>query len=463
MSATGTTVGSSGIGGNIENQRAGNKEAILTSGLGYGKKKRHSLAAFWSIVWPGLEKNGWKRIIGEGNNEGSMLFMPPGIDSKRSGKRKNIDYYDKIISLIGRLEERRNAEEGSLLDLFRKEVRLVVGDNPESRSKEGPSRPRLKGFRQSQKVLEVDTSWKDGRSLYPKRSSCVGAEYQVSFLPRAGTFETENQVDEPKYDLIWDFKQAAEKGWLSFIEDNEVPHNKREKALQLIHENNYSVENKYDFIQQINVTNESSWTINDREKFRTEIFRSRKNFKKVCHTMENKKMGDVIAYYLGKYKKSDDYRLLKTVRIQERIEKAEQSNHEVDQCAICGEGGNLLICDGCESEWHMECTQPALKTIPEGRWECDICVDRKFLDGRKRLLHNVVSNLKSQDLAKRKKLEQPPSTDVRSDDSYETNTEELTKIDSHILEAVEAFSKNIESILFKSSVPTDPDQVQQLH
>lgn len=127
-----------------------------------------------------------------------MLFMPPGIDSKRSGKRKNIDYYDKIISLIGRLEERRNAEEGSLLDLFRKEVRLVVGDNPESRSKEGPSRPRLKGFRQSQKVLEVDTSWKDGRSLYPKRSSCVGAEYQVSFLPRAGTFETENQVDEPK-------------------------------------------------------------------------------------------------------------------------------------------------------------------------------------------------------------------------------------------------------------------------
>lgn len=48
--------------GAIENSRARNKEALLTAGMGYGRKKRSSLAAFWSIVWPMLEKIGWKRV-----------------------------------------------------------------------------------------------------------------------------------------------------------------------------------------------------------------------------------------------------------------------------------------------------------------------------------------------------------------------------------------------------------------
>jgi hypothetical protein len=49
--------------GAIENPKAiRNKEALLTAGMGYGGKKRRSLAAFWSIVWPGLEKIGWKRV-----------------------------------------------------------------------------------------------------------------------------------------------------------------------------------------------------------------------------------------------------------------------------------------------------------------------------------------------------------------------------------------------------------------
>ena len=45
-----------------ETAKARNKEALLTAGMGYGKRKRETLDAFWSIVWPGLENIGWKRV-----------------------------------------------------------------------------------------------------------------------------------------------------------------------------------------------------------------------------------------------------------------------------------------------------------------------------------------------------------------------------------------------------------------
>jgi len=421
------------------------------------KNEEALLTAFWSIVWPGLERIGWKRIVGEGNDEGSMLFLPFNIENSRLGKR-NIDYYDKIRFVIKRLEERRNTEEGKILDLFRDEVRTVNRDILVSRPKRGPGRPRLGVSRPSKKVREIDTSWKDKRCLYPKTSSQVGAECQVSFLPLAGTIETEKHLDKSKYDIIWNPKKAAETGMLSFIEDY-VPQNKREKAMQLLHDKNYSVVKTTDFINQIDQSNVSSWSSNDIKKFHAEIFRCRKNFKALSQSMGNKEMGDIIAYYLGHYKKSEDYRLLKTVRMEERIEKAQQPNHDADHCVICGEGGNLLICDGCESEWHMECTKPALKTVPEGHWECDVCIDRKFLEARKRILQDMKSNASSvRKLEKIKELELPHRADIRTDGSEET------EIGTHFntIEAIKAFSRNIDSILTKPSIASKPEQVQQL-
>ena len=137
------------------------------------------------------------QIVSEGNDEGSMLFLPPGIANMILGKR-NIDYYDKIKLVINRLEERQNIEEGKIFDLFRNEVRIDDDDMLASRPKRGTGRPRLGVSRPSREVEEIDTSWKDGRCLYPKRSSQVGAGYQVAIIPRAGTIVTERQLDEPK-------------------------------------------------------------------------------------------------------------------------------------------------------------------------------------------------------------------------------------------------------------------------
>ena len=56
-------------------------------------------------------------------------------------------------------------------------------------------------------------------------------------------------------------------------------------------------------------------------------------------------------------------------------------------CEECGEAGDetrpgmsdaeTLLCDGCDSAWHMACLRPPLTTIPEGDWKCPHCVEEE--------------------------------------------------------------------------------------
>ncbi|XP_051128310.1 protein CHROMATIN REMODELING 4 isoform X2 [Andrographis paniculata] len=43
------------------------------------------------------------------------------------------------------------------------------------------------------------------------------------------------------------------------------------------------------------------------------------------------------------------------------------------ECEICELGGKLLCCDYCPRTYHLECLDPALQSIPKGKWECPIC------------------------------------------------------------------------------------------
>ena len=51
-------------------------------------------------------------------------------------------------------------------------------------------------------------------------------------------------------------------------------------------------------------------------------------------------------------------------------------------CAFCGcktcfgkhSAENLLLCDGCDHEWHLYCLDPPLESIPEGHWFCKGCI-----------------------------------------------------------------------------------------
>ena len=42
-------------------------------------------------------------------------------------------------------------------------------------------------------------------------------------------------------------------------------------------------------------------------------------------------------------------------------------------CDVCGEGGDILLCDTCTLSWHLTCLDPPLDEVPEGTWSCPKC------------------------------------------------------------------------------------------
>ncbi|XP_048731307.1 PHD finger protein 21A-like [Ostrea edulis] len=44
-----------------------------------------------------------------------------------------------------------------------------------------------------------------------------------------------------------------------------------------------------------------------------------------------------------------------------------------DFCAVCNQSGQLLLCDTCSKVYHLQCLDPPLSEIPDGRWSCQKC------------------------------------------------------------------------------------------
>jgi hypothetical protein len=116
---------------------------------------------------------------------GSTFFVPKGVDIKLA--RKSRDYYDRIKTVIDRILERRNEAESKIADSY---VSKVVEDEVERDSQ------RPKRNAPSRSSTRIDLSWKEGGRNFPKLTSRVGAEYQATDLPPAGTYKCKQKSEE---------------------------------------------------------------------------------------------------------------------------------------------------------------------------------------------------------------------------------------------------------------------------
>lgn len=66
---------------------------------------------------------------------------------------------------------------------------------------------------------------------------------------------------------------------------------------------------------------------------------------------------------------------IRTIEVQ--ADSAEpKTDLDVTRCEICNlsdREDTMLLCDGCDQGYHMDCLIPPLAEIPEGSWYCDNC------------------------------------------------------------------------------------------
>jgi hypothetical protein len=254
---------------------------------------------------------------------------------------------------------------------------------------------------------------------------------------------------------VWDPKRAKEKGII--LENgrdvlSKVTFNIREQAMLMLAKLEYDVEKFLAKEELLKPIDGSDWSEEKKDRFHAEVFRLRRDLRQVSKIIDEP-IQSCHAYYLGTYKTTAEYRLLKTVCIEEREQKEEDVG-PTDVCAVCDDGGNLLICDGCEGEYHMKCVRPALAAVPEGRWECDECVNRKVLEARDYLIRHT-KLFESIPVNRKRPLDHEEDTQVKPGATDSPTSEVVFKPAESVLEAVRKMSRLINEALSKPDETKD--------
>ncbi|KAM9376337.1 uncharacterized protein phrf1 [Pholidichthys leucotaenia] len=70
----------------------------------------------------------------------------------------------------------------------------------------------------------------------------------------------------------------------------------------------------------------------------------------------------------------------KMITVQKPVKKGEEETVDLDleqtHCEVCGSSDRedrLLLCDGCDAGYHMECLTPPLNSVPVEEWFCPEC------------------------------------------------------------------------------------------
>lgn len=172
-------------------------------------------------------------------------------------------------------------------------------------------------------------------------------------------------------ECVWDSKRAKLSGETELLESI-IPHDRKEAALKLFHENGYKIDGILDKVMQQTPNHGMDWPLETKEEFSRMMSKRHKDFYEVADRI-NKKAGDCQNYYYTCFKRNQQYLKLKAKRQRVAITS--------DECVRCKDVGELICCEqeGCNNFYHLHCVQPPLNEVPEGQWFCDDCEVAKLL------------------------------------------------------------------------------------
>jgi hypothetical protein len=155
-----------------------------------------------------------------------------------------------------------------------------------------------------------------------------------------------------------------------------------------LHSAGYNTHNFFESLEKVPRPADCTiWTDQDKELFKRFIYEHRKDLLKVAKAMK-KSFSSCYCYFLSTYKKTDDYLILKIVCKQKKKEEQEEKDKE-ETCIVCKDGGDLILCEACETPFHISCLRPPLLAVPDSDWFCDNCVYEKLLQARSLLLEST--------------------------------------------------------------------------
>jgi hypothetical protein len=355
--------------------------------------------------------------------------------------------YEESLGATGSVDDDSDDDDDSILrpTPLRRNPLRSIRQSYENHSKltEGTNRTKIKTRSQPQPQISSPLPTSDDDDQVP-----IGEEYQCHFLPLATDFDMNRTpilyVDDdnpnPLYrgDILWD-PTAAERSMLlldldvySVLEDFEHEFNYTMLLMEAIHRAQYNLESADDELSSLishrSLSGSFSVLLNDQqENIIVPMFRKLKSgasldmttflsshsdctesnkpvvpgkwrdprwpghrWRDIFHVLSatsslNAQTGSemvlrpeaiVVAYYRWK-SSSPEYQAIKTKR-----------DNEPDECALCGDGGYLIVCDRCGGVFHPTCFKPPI-SVPDGEWFCPPCCQASPSRCSRLLLHGI--------------------------------------------------------------------------
>eukprot|EP00953_Heterococcus_sp_UTEX-ZZ885_P012860 7352-Heterococcus_DN1.PRE.1 len=119
----------------------------------------------------------------------------------------------------------------------------------------------------------------------------------------------------------------------------------------------------------------TSWTADERIRFVQEgLLVVGKDLSAIATMLGFKTRADVVDFYYNWKNQNESYKQWVEHRKLMSVEDIFPDSYP-ETCSGCNQHGDLLCCDSCNNAYHLECTRPQLKRVPEDgkHWICQEC------------------------------------------------------------------------------------------